>query len=82
MNLKNIFEWLNKVFHIHDWKETPAVHYDGPWSERLCMEKTPATRVCSKCGKSQVRERTCLGLNPPKYIVEWYDFGAKPKDTK
>ncbi len=29
------------------------------------------TRTCEDCGKHQVMDAHCLGLNPPEYIYSW-----------
>ena len=57
---------------FHNWKYTPAV-YASIRMESIGIPLKPATRVCKKCGITQVGEVECLGLNPPEYITEWKD---------
>lgn len=63
-------EFLKRLFHVHKWKYTDATHFNSQ-AELLAVELTPATRECLTCGKRQVRERHCLGLNPPDYVDTW-----------
>lgn len=68
---KSILAWV-KSLHLHSWDYKEETYLPGIYSEELCLEATPATRTCSCCGKVQVRERHCLGLNPPEYTESWH----------
>lgn len=72
-------ERLVRLFHVHDWHYMAPKHFAVPNAEELCIESAPATRKCAKCGKTQYRERHCLGLNPPEYVVCWYDLRPEPE---
>jgi hypothetical protein len=69
-------KWLG--IHIHKWVETPRKYYEPPevsaaTSRRmkcLAMYKAEKTRTCY-CGKHQVQETHCLGLNPSQYVRRW-----------
>lgn len=61
---------------IHLWWEIdPPVYHQLPRAQRLALEARPARRTCVCCGKTQVREQVCLGLNPPTYYTRWHDEG-------
>jgi len=53
--------------HLHKWV------YDAPpyINELVAIRESQATRTCSICGKEQVLDEMCLGLNPPKYVKNW-----------
>ena len=63
---RDIRNWLKCLFQ-HSWNYTPAEYFD----EELALEKTSETRTCKRCGKSELRLRHCLGLNPPEYYDRW-----------
>lgn len=58
-----------RLFHLHRWTYTAPVYHN----EKLAIIATPATRTCGACGKRQVRDEHCLGLNPPAYVHHWED---------
>ena len=67
--------WLkrHKVFFlhiIHSWIVT-----EGNYNRLGLVEPghSPHRRVCTVCGKTQEMEMHCLGLNPPDYVMFWYD---------
>ena len=60
-----------KIFfpHIfHSWEVT-----EGKYNQLGLVEPghSPHRRVCRVCGKTQIMEIHCLGLNPPDYVIEW-----------
>jgi hypothetical protein len=65
-----------KKLHFHRWEYTPAVYADLQ-SQVIGLPLKPAGRSCSVCGKVQVEEVHCLGLNPPQYTKIW--FNRRPK---
>lgn len=56
---------------LHKWEITPAV-YDSVQAQLLAIPTQEASRTCRCCGKTQVEDRHCLGLNPPQYDSTWY----------
>lgn len=56
--------------HFHKWVTTEAVYRDRV-SMELGIPMQPATRQCSICGKKQIQDIHCLGLNPPSYVTRW-----------
>lgn len=72
MNKKQPFNFrtiLCKI-GIHNWQYYPAKYSCSRW-EILAGPTKPATRECRHCGKFQVEDIHCLGLNPPEYITTW-----------
>jgi hypothetical protein len=61
---------------IHKWEYTDSV-YENETNRRLGIQSKKGNRVCLKCKKKQIQEIHCLGLNPPEYIVGYFD--NKPK---
>lgn len=68
-------KFLKSLFHRHNWWEYQDETYYQYNKQNidLALEKTPRKRLCAKCGRIQIRERFCLGLNPPKYVDDWID---------
>lgn len=58
---------------LHNWTVTDAVYESAEW-ERISIALKEATRECTCCGKLQIRDRVCLGLNPPEYFDTWYNY--------
>ncbi len=75
--LKNITLWFSSLkkaivdFHFHQWEDYTDSEYASGTDEYLGVIKTPATRTCKICGKKQVQDVHCLGLNPPSYTTSW-----------
>lgn len=57
---------------IHSWEYTAAV-YHSRQAERLAIPTEEGYRKCKRCGKVQVEDVHCLGLNPPEYVVSYYN---------
>lgn len=55
---------------IHSWEYTAAVYPDSQ-AERLAIPTEEGYRTCKRCGKQQVEDVHCLGLNPPEYVVTY-----------
>jgi len=50
--------------------------YDYDFKAKNPMDETDyqdSTRVCRHCGKSQLLDVHCLGMNPPAYVKTWYN---------
>lgn len=64
---------------LHDWSYTEAEYNWGgtPQNDTICREigmpSKDATRTCDDCGKHQVQDIHCLGLNPPEYVETWFN---------
>lgn len=61
----------------HTWEVLQEASYLNAYWELLAIPTIKAERGCVRCGKVQVRDEHCLGLNPPDYVYTWYE----PKDT-
>lgn len=60
---------LQRLFHTHKWVVVDAA-YTSLQHQLLAIAEKQSTRSCY-CGVMEIEKRTCLGLNPPKYISEW-----------
>lgn len=59
---------------MHSWKYSEPVkeYYDFDY---VC--EIEEQRVCVRCGKQQIKDVHCLGLNPPKYVEIWRNLPNK-----
>jgi len=55
---------------FHTWDYSQA-QYDSEIDEELGISAVQGFRICEKCGKLQIEDRHCLGLNPPQYVTSY-----------
>lgn len=63
---------------FHDWVYVETT-YEDEICRRLAIPLDRGSRTCNHCGKKQIEDKHCLGLNPPDYVITWYNA---PKDDK
>lgn len=64
---------FRKGFHFHSYKTVQEREYLDFKDEELGITSKDEIRVCKVCGKTQVLDIHCLGLNPPEYVESWYE---------
>ena len=61
--------FLERIFHKHKWSYNSLVNEID--RDRIDSPSILETRECGCCGKKQILESNCLGLNPPEFYEEW-----------
>lgn len=63
---------------LHDWECFEPI-YKTPMDMRIGVASIDGYRICRSCGKKEILDVHCLGLNPPTYVESYF---ATPKVKK